>query len=179
MTGINRWSLMIYRSLQVKFEGTKPNGRIQRYGASIFGDISHVSVLLTSGELHQFHEVNGTHILHVIIFSCVCNLEKVYKGEPTTVYAWTSASKRGPQNVVDSVRHLTHRHNGWIWPVKPATMMTQEVMTQEVKLSNVYKQSCQNTWMLLLCILAICGVLVALFPWTVNQRSATCHLIHC
>ena len=30
---------MIYCSLQVKFEGTKPNGRIQRYGASIFGDI--------------------------------------------------------------------------------------------------------------------------------------------
>ena len=30
---------MIYSSLQVKFEGTKPNGRIQRYVASIFGDI--------------------------------------------------------------------------------------------------------------------------------------------
>ena len=30
---------MIYSSLQVKFEGTKPNGRIQRYGASIVGDI--------------------------------------------------------------------------------------------------------------------------------------------
>ena len=30
---------MIYSSLQVKFEGTKPNGCIQRYGASIFGDI--------------------------------------------------------------------------------------------------------------------------------------------
>ena len=30
---------MIYSSLQVKFQGTKPNGRIQRYGASIFGDI--------------------------------------------------------------------------------------------------------------------------------------------
>ena len=29
---------MLYSSLQVKFEGTKPNGRIQRYGASIFGD---------------------------------------------------------------------------------------------------------------------------------------------
>ena len=39
MTGINRWSMMIYSSMQVKFEGTKPNGRIQRYGASIFGDI--------------------------------------------------------------------------------------------------------------------------------------------
>ena len=39
MTGINRWSMMIYSSLQAKFEGTKPNGRIQRYGASIFGDI--------------------------------------------------------------------------------------------------------------------------------------------
>ena len=34
---------MIYSSLQVKFEGTKPNGRIQRYGASIFGDIIKVS----------------------------------------------------------------------------------------------------------------------------------------
>ena len=31
--------MMIYSSLQVKFQGTKPNGRIQRYGASIFGDI--------------------------------------------------------------------------------------------------------------------------------------------
>ena len=30
---------MIYSSLQVKFQGTKPNGRILRYGASIFGDI--------------------------------------------------------------------------------------------------------------------------------------------
>ena len=30
---------MIYCSLQVKFERTKPNGRIQRYGASIVGDI--------------------------------------------------------------------------------------------------------------------------------------------
>ena len=39
MIGINRWSMMIYSSLQVKFEGTKPNGRIQRYGASIFGYI--------------------------------------------------------------------------------------------------------------------------------------------
>ena len=39
MTGINRWFMMIYTVLQVKFEGTKPNGRIQRYGASIFGDI--------------------------------------------------------------------------------------------------------------------------------------------
>ena len=39
MTGINRWSMMIYNSLQAKFKGTKPNGRIQRYGASIFGDI--------------------------------------------------------------------------------------------------------------------------------------------
>ena len=38
-TGINRWSMMIYCSLQVNFERTKPNGRIQRYGASIFGDI--------------------------------------------------------------------------------------------------------------------------------------------
>ena len=31
--------MMIYSSLQVKFQGTKHNGRIQRYGASIFGDI--------------------------------------------------------------------------------------------------------------------------------------------
>ena len=30
---------MIYCSLQVEFERTKPNGRIQRYGTSIFGDI--------------------------------------------------------------------------------------------------------------------------------------------
>ena len=40
MTGINRWSMMIYSSLQVKFKGTKPNSHIQRYGASIFGDIT-------------------------------------------------------------------------------------------------------------------------------------------
>ena len=31
--------MMIYSSLQAKFKGTKPNGRIHRYGASIFGDI--------------------------------------------------------------------------------------------------------------------------------------------
>ena len=31
--------MMIYSSLQVKFQRTKHNGRIQRYGASIFGDI--------------------------------------------------------------------------------------------------------------------------------------------
>ena len=31
--------MMIYSSLQVKFQGTKHNGRIQRYGAFIFGDI--------------------------------------------------------------------------------------------------------------------------------------------
>ena len=31
--------MMIYSSLQVKFQGTKPNGRILRYGAFIFGDI--------------------------------------------------------------------------------------------------------------------------------------------
>ena len=31
--------MMIYSSLQVEFQGTKYNGRIQRYGASIFGDI--------------------------------------------------------------------------------------------------------------------------------------------
>ena len=31
--------MMINSSLQVKFQGTKHNGRNQRYGASIFGDI--------------------------------------------------------------------------------------------------------------------------------------------
>ena len=31
--------MMIYSSPQVKFKGTKSNGRIHRYGASIFGDI--------------------------------------------------------------------------------------------------------------------------------------------
>ena len=31
--------MIIYSSLQVKFQGTKRNGRIQRYGAYIFGDI--------------------------------------------------------------------------------------------------------------------------------------------
>ena len=76
--------------------------------------------------------------------------------------------------MVDSVGHLNRRHNGFIWPVKPTTVMTQEVMILEVQLSNVYKQSCQQTWVQLLCILAICGVLMALFPWNVNPRSATC-----
>ena len=31
--------MMINSSLQVKFQGSKHNGRIQRYGASIFDDI--------------------------------------------------------------------------------------------------------------------------------------------
>ena len=31
--------MLIYGSLLAKFEGTKSNGRIHRYGASIFGDI--------------------------------------------------------------------------------------------------------------------------------------------
>ena len=35
--------MMINSSLQVKFQGTKHNGRIQRYGASIFDDIIKVS----------------------------------------------------------------------------------------------------------------------------------------
>ena len=34
-----RRSMMIYSSPQAKFKGTKPNGHIHRYGASIFGDI--------------------------------------------------------------------------------------------------------------------------------------------
>ena len=39
MTGMYRRSMMIYSSLYAKFKGTKPSGRIHRYGASIFGDI--------------------------------------------------------------------------------------------------------------------------------------------
>ena len=39
MTGMYRRPIMIYSSLWAKFKGTKPNGRIHRYGASIFGDI--------------------------------------------------------------------------------------------------------------------------------------------
>ena len=35
--------MMINSSLQVKFQGTKHNGRIQRYGASIFDDNIKVS----------------------------------------------------------------------------------------------------------------------------------------
>ena len=38
--------MMIYCSLQVKFERTKPNGRIQRYGASIFGDIVIIIIII-------------------------------------------------------------------------------------------------------------------------------------
>ena len=34
-----RRSMMIYSCTLAKFKGTKANGRIQRYGASIFGDI--------------------------------------------------------------------------------------------------------------------------------------------
>ena len=34
-----RWSMMIYSSPQAKFKGTKHNGRIHRYGTSIFGYI--------------------------------------------------------------------------------------------------------------------------------------------
>ena len=39
MTGMYRRSMMIYSSPSAKFKGTKPNDRIHRYGASIFGDI--------------------------------------------------------------------------------------------------------------------------------------------
>ena len=39
MTGMYRRSMMIYSSLEANFKGTKPNGRIHRYGAYIFGDI--------------------------------------------------------------------------------------------------------------------------------------------
>ena len=42
MTGMYKRSMMIYRPsrLYAKFKGTKSNGLIHRYGASIFGDIS-------------------------------------------------------------------------------------------------------------------------------------------
>ena len=39
MTGMYRRFMMIYSSPHAKFKGTKSNGRIHRYGASIFGDI--------------------------------------------------------------------------------------------------------------------------------------------
>ena len=39
MTGMYRRSVTIYITPLAKFKGTKPNGRIHRYGASIFGDI--------------------------------------------------------------------------------------------------------------------------------------------
>ena len=39
MAGMYIRSTMIYSSPWAKFKGTKPNGRIHRYGASIFGDI--------------------------------------------------------------------------------------------------------------------------------------------
>ena len=39
MAGMYRRSMMIYNSPKAKFQGTKSNGRIHRYGASIFGDI--------------------------------------------------------------------------------------------------------------------------------------------
>ena len=48
-------------------------------------------------------------------------------------------------DVVDSIElHLTGRHDGWIWTVKAATVMMRQVMTQEVHLSNVFKQSCKK-----------------------------------
>ena len=43
MTGMYRRSMMIYSSPKAKFKETKSNGRIHRYGASIFGDIINVS----------------------------------------------------------------------------------------------------------------------------------------
>ena len=43
-----RRSMLIYSSPYAKFKGTKSNGRIHRYGASIFGDIIiNVSKLIT------------------------------------------------------------------------------------------------------------------------------------
>ena len=39
MTGMYRRSMMSYNSPWAKFKGTKPNGRIRRYGASNIGDI--------------------------------------------------------------------------------------------------------------------------------------------
>ena len=54
--------------------------------------------------------------------------------------------------------------------------MTQEVMTEEVQLSNVYKQSCQKH------VGCFCFAILPFvvfwsldtFPWNVNQRPATC-----
>ena len=39
ITGMYRRSMMIYSSPKAKFKGTKSNGLIHGYGASIFGDI--------------------------------------------------------------------------------------------------------------------------------------------
>ena len=36
-------------------------------------------------------------------FHCVCSLERVYKREPTIVYAWTPANESGHWDVADSV----------------------------------------------------------------------------
>ena len=52
MTGINRWSMMINSSLQVKFQGTKHNGRIQRYGAN--------SLRFYIANMFQSHKLHST-----------------------------------------------------------------------------------------------------------------------
>ena len=41
--------MMIYSGLQVKFQGTKHNSRIKRYGASIFDDI----IIKVSKSIHK------------------------------------------------------------------------------------------------------------------------------
>ena len=127
---------------------------------------SHVSALLTNGELHQFHEVNGTHILKGIFFIAFVIWRQCTKESKCIDISQRAWSIPGS--------HLAHRHVDWFWAVKPATVMMQEVTTQEVQLSNAYRQSCQKHVNAAALHSTLCGVLIAVFPSNLNRRSATC-----
>ena len=127
---------------------------------------SNAFVLLTSSELHQFHEVNGSQILEWISFFIVFVIwDSVLRGVNDILCM--GISQRTSSTLWS---HLARRHDGWIWPMKPAIVMTLEVMTPEVQLNTVYKQSCQNaSWGLLLCVLVTGSVLIAVFASHVMQ----------
>ena len=111
---------------------------------------SHVSVPLTSRVLHQFQEVNGAQILKWnSFFHCLRELVTLFWGESITVLHWRCSA------YVVEWSHLSCCRNGWIWLMKPATVMTQDVMTQEEQQSNYQRKVVKNTWIPLLCILAI------------------------
>ena len=87
---------------------------------------------------------------------------------PVTVYAWASASVRGRISPVAP--------DGWIWLVKPATMMTQEVMTHEAQTSNVFKYSYQNV-MLHAQPLPYYSVFLITESWMMQKYEKSCIFI--